>query len=307
MIIMKLPLYSLLQWWREPAGARQTAVPKTTFQFMSDLHLEVGQQYATFEVPVAASARYLILAGDIGRLVDYEGLTQFLRRQTAVFETVFLVLGNHEFYGLSYDEGTQKARELAASVGDKLVLLQQGHHVIRQPARQVHVLGCTLWSQIPEERKADVAARVQDFSKITGWSVDAHNEHHEEDLAWLKRRLAAVREEAEASEERVDVVVVTHHAPCVKGTSSPQHVTNPWTCAFATDLLGGGSGGDKLWLSMVRWWVFGHTHYTSKLRLGRLTLISNQRGYVLPGAAAVTMPRKGDAEHEFDPARVLQL
>ncbi len=61
---MKSSLASFLQWRRrDPATARPTAVPKMTFQFMSDLHLEVGQQYATFEVPVATSARYLILAG----------------------------------------------------------------------------------------------------------------------------------------------------------------------------------------------------------------------------------------------------
>ena len=84
-----------------------------------------------------------------------------------------------------------------------------------------------------------MAARVQDFSRIIGWSVDSHNLHHKEDLAWLKRELLAVREEAKATEEQADVVVVSHHVPCIKGTSSPQHIANPWTCAFSTNLLGG--------------------------------------------------------------------
>ena len=273
---------------------------------MSDLHLEAGQQYATFEIPVAASARYLILAGDIGRLVDHEGMSQFLRRQTAAFDKVFFVLGNHELYGLSYDEGLQRAWELAASVGEKLILLQQGHHIIRESGRQVHVLGCTLWSYIPEEKKGEVAARVQDFSNIIGWSVDSHNRHHEEDLAWLKKRLSALTEEAKINEEQVEVVVVTHHAPCVKGTSNPQHVGNPWTCAFATDVLDGW-GRDTAWLSRVRCWVFGHTHYTSEVRLKGLTVISNQRGYVLPGVAAAAPMGKGGPEHEFYVARVIRV
>lgn len=42
---------------------------------------------------------YLILAGDIGRLQDYDGLAQFLATQCERFERVFFVLGNHEFYG----------------------------------------------------------------------------------------------------------------------------------------------------------------------------------------------------------------
>jgi len=44
--------------------------PQTPFQINSDLHLEVGQQYATFDIK--PSAEYLILAGDIGKLIDYD-------------------------------------------------------------------------------------------------------------------------------------------------------------------------------------------------------------------------------------------
>lgn len=43
--------------------------PKTSFQLMSDLHLEVGQQYADFNIP--PKAPYLFPAGEISRLKDY--------------------------------------------------------------------------------------------------------------------------------------------------------------------------------------------------------------------------------------------
>jgi predicted phosphodiesterase len=68
----------------------------TGFQVLSDLHLEVGQQYSLFDFPAAAP--YLILAGDIGRFKDYNALLNFLTAQTERFRLVFLVLGNHEFY-----------------------------------------------------------------------------------------------------------------------------------------------------------------------------------------------------------------
>lgn len=71
------------------------------FQILSDLHLEAGQQYSSFKIP--PSAPFLILAGDIGRLIDYDAYAAFLAKQTAQFERVFWVLGNHEFYGLSED------------------------------------------------------------------------------------------------------------------------------------------------------------------------------------------------------------
>lgn len=81
-----------------------------TVQIMSDLHLELNRQYADFDF--AAKSPLLVLGGDIGRLVDYEPFLGFLARQTARFERVFLVLGNHEFYEMSYDEGIAKAEEL---------------------------------------------------------------------------------------------------------------------------------------------------------------------------------------------------
>ena len=39
-------------------------------QILSDLHLEVGQQYSSYTFP--ATAPFLLLGGDIGRLIDYE-------------------------------------------------------------------------------------------------------------------------------------------------------------------------------------------------------------------------------------------
>ncbi|KAF5867400.1 putative ser thr protein phosphatase superfamily protein, partial [Botrytis fragariae] len=72
-----------------PVQAVEQSAPN--FQILSDLHLEVCSQYYTFSI--APVAPYLILAGDIGRLIDYEGYLAFLAKQTAQFEKVFLVLG----------------------------------------------------------------------------------------------------------------------------------------------------------------------------------------------------------------------
>jgi hypothetical protein len=66
---------------------------------------------------------YLILAGDIGQLVDYELYLDYLRSQCCLFTPVFLVLGNHESYGLSrgmaYDEESYSSKSLI-SVGNWL-------------------------------------------------------------------------------------------------------------------------------------------------------------------------------------------
>jgi hypothetical protein len=78
-------------------NVRQRLGRRPRVQNLSDLHLEVGQQYATFTFP--ATAPFLLLAGDIGRLIDYDAYRSFLELQVARYKKVFLVLGNHEFYG----------------------------------------------------------------------------------------------------------------------------------------------------------------------------------------------------------------
>lgn len=152
--------------------------PTVTFQIMSDLHLEISQQYSSFDIPVAA--RYLILAGDVGRLVDYDAYVTFLQKQTDRFELVFLVLGNHEFHGTSFSAGLEDAKclERKPCLNGKLVLLHRAKYHI--PNTRVMILGCTLWSSIPENAREVVNYKIQDFQKIEDWSVDRHNESHED-------------------------------------------------------------------------------------------------------------------------------
>ncbi|KAK8228422.1 Ser/Thr protein phosphatase [Phyllosticta capitalensis] len=279
-------IYSLLGFSQSPS-----------FQILSDLHLEVGQQYSSFDIP--ASAPYLILAGDIGRLKDYDAFLEFLRRQTERFKTVFLVLGNHEFYDISFEKGLEVARQLEQEpcLHNKLVLLHRRAH--RIPDSSVTVLGCTLWSAIPEDARKAVAGAVSDFSKIESWSVDRHNEAHEADVAWLRSQVeSAAKDDA--------LLVATHHAPCLQLTSSPRHVGSPWTSAFATDLLGSAVAASTACWGAVRVWVFGHTHYSTTFKVNGTRVVSNQRGYVIPGLR-VLGDEKGSRKHTFDVSRTIRV
>lgn len=146
--------------------------PRVFFQIMSDLHLEVGRQYADFDIP--PKAPYLVLAGDIGRLVDFESLRDFLALQCSNFEKVFYVLGNHEFYGTSRVRGLEIAAKLQEEPGmrGRLYIMNKNCHDIDS---RVLVLGCTLQSNITPETRDLVRMKVQDFSNIEGWTVDDHN------------------------------------------------------------------------------------------------------------------------------------
>jgi predicted phosphodiesterase len=246
------------------------------FQVLSDLHLEVGDQYQSFQIPVRAP--FLILAGDIGRLQEYDKYLSFIATQCARFDAVYLVLGNHEFYGISRSDGLARAHKLEndESTLGKLKVLNR-RRLDLHPS--LCILGCTLQSHIRPENRTMVEQRVKDFQRILDWTVELHNEEHQRDLDWLRTEINSINSESEDKRRAKHILVISHHAPIKNGSSHPSNQNSPWADAFATDLI-----GVQKEMSRVQWWVFGHTHYTTQWREHGINLISNQRGYVLDPA-----------------------
>ncbi|EEY19125.1 ser/Thr protein phosphatase superfamily [Verticillium alfalfae VaMs.102] len=268
-------------------------------QILSDLHLEVCQQYASYRFQ--PSAPLLLLGGDIGRLIDYEGYLHFLEAQVARYQKVFLVLGNHEFFGLGYDAGLAQARRLAAepSLAAGLVLL----HKTRwdDPESGLTILGCTLWSALPEDSYDLARARVSDYAQIHGWTPARHNEVHADEVAWLREQVAQVTSGGRQEGRARQLLVATHHAPCVKGTSRPEHAASPLSSAFATDLV-----HEKAWAG-IKVWVFGHTHFSTSFTQNGIRLVANQRGYVLPNGKTLENESKAKGRQAFDAAKFVTL
>ncbi|KLJ09468.1 hypothetical protein EMPG_15119 [Blastomyces silverae] len=227
---------------------------KMRFQIMSDLHLEVGQQYANFHITPRADR--LILAGDIGRLADYEAFRDFLHLQCEQFLEVYLVLGNHEFFGVSREQGLRRADMLQQAPG---------------------LEGCTLHSHIPPEDEEIVRGKIKDFRRIEGWTVAKHVIEHVSDVKWLTDEITSIRQTESALKRKI--VVISHHAPSMDGTSRPSDEGSPYSSAFATNLL---DGETRSCFETVQCWIFGRTHYSTDILRGQVRLVSNQRGYVFP-------------------------
>lgn len=257
--------------------------PKTSFQVLSDLHLDHESQYLTFHIPVAAP--FLILGGNIGRLIDYEQYLSFLIRRCNLHEKVFLVLGALEFHGIGWMDGLQLAHKMEkdpVTKGRLEVLYETRSDV---PGTNVTLLGCTLWSKIPDSDTAAVLKKMPEFNEETGiqnWSVEKHNAEHKRDLKWLMDEVknpqassppaAGAALAPQTPKEERQVVVITSFAPNLQECLDPWQVDAPWASAFGTDLLDGPNfHGVKLWIS-------GATGRTCEFKKGETTLVSNQRG-----------------------------
>ncbi|KDQ50913.1 hypothetical protein JAAARDRAFT_41697 [Jaapia argillacea MUCL 33604] len=244
-------------------------------QVMSDLHLEFDQSYDTFTF--AQTAPYLALLGDIGRTVD-EGYVTFLESQLQRYEKVFLLLGNHEAY--HSDNDTSRARIQAFSqsweerrrnsmtgTAGNFVFLDQTRFDLTD---DLTILGCTLHSRLYHDQLEVILQRLNDFKLVKKWSPDLYSAAHAEDLAWLNLTCAQIAKD----EPERRVVVLTHHAPTIKGTCAPMYEGSNVSSAFATELT-----SEPCWKSKnVFLWAFGHTHFCCDFMRDGVRVYSNARG-----------------------------
>lgn len=260
--------------------------PKTHFQILSDLHLDHKSQYLTFHIPVVAP--FLILAGNIGRLIDYEQYLSFLIRRCNLHEKVFLVLGQLEFHGIDWMDGLQLAHKMEkdpVTKGRLEVLYETRSEV---PGTNITLLGCTLWSKIPVGDEAPVLKKMPEFDEKNGiqnWSVEKHNSEHKRDMKWLRDEVknpqasstpsagsAQLPVISSASKDERQLVVVTAFAPDLRDCLDPWQVDAPWASAYGTNLLDGHE------FNNIKLWILGSTGRTCEIKKGETTLVSNQRG-----------------------------
>lgn len=121
--------------------------------------------------------------------------------------------------------------------------------------------------------------RSKTFVESSVGRIADHNNEHKTDLNWLKANIEQI--EANAPQSNHQILVITHHAPVRKGSSKPEHERNPWTDAFATELLDESENHEANALQAVSYWIFGHTHFSTEFRRGRVQIISNQRGFAI--------------------------
>lgn len=218
-------------------------------QFMSDLHLE-KKGYIALAIP--REAPYLLLLGDIGLLRQESLFLDFLRRECEMFDLVMLVLGNHEFYGLSRGKGLEVAEQYKHELGEKFVLLHR-ESVVLADGKTV-IVGCTLHSLIP----TDYIELTADFSEIRGWSVKQHNEEHGKDRLWLEQTL----DEIARGQPNKRVIIATHYAPAYEQTSHPEHKDDPLRHCFCSNTLA--NIKERKGSESVYAWLSGHAHFNSR-------------------------------------------
>lgn len=235
-------------------------------QYMSDLHLE----FAPMQVPPKLGD-VLILAGDVhlGTNALY-----FLEQCSFVFDKVFYILGNHEYYG-------QDMWKLPGKIRDALAGIDSDGKVQFEPIKNVHLLdndvishegvnfiGTTLWSWA----KPDLKYLMNDFRKITYKYPQRYGKFSPEAAINLfmgnKHFLLNSIKPGEKN------VVITHHAPSFRMINLHRYDDPIANSGYATEILQDFNAED------IAIWISGHTHAAMDKIISGIHCVSNCRGYV---------------------------
>ncbi|MGL4404286.1 MAG: metallophosphoesterase, partial [Notoacmeibacter sp.] len=263
----------------DTSNSRLTITPrrKTKFWILSDLHQEFSS--CTWNPSPADIPEHdaLILAGD----THSPATDSIIFAERLTDKPVFMVCGNHEFYGTVMKDELARAKKCAAE-SPNVTLLENDVVTFND----VRILGCTLWTDFElfgqnSLRRAiyDAGKGMNDYRRIKRISATSGRtrpitpqetlDAHRASAQFLETELGR----SEGGNNQPRTIVITHHAPHPNGLN-PSSKTDPLSVAYASDLTA------MIETHQPDLWVFGHTHTACNFTIGKTRLISNARGYV---------------------------
>ena len=224
---------------------------------MSDLHFDVNKR--PFIPRVAA--KNLALLGDLGQPTQpvYQAFVSLVSK---LYETVFIIFGNHEYHGHrgDYQELDQWFERWLLEQNLTNVHFLQNRSVELQG---VKILGTTLWSRIQVKQYTKISRVLRDY-RATNATPSMTTALHNQAVAWLEQELSKPCE--------FPCIVLTHHVPIDSVESAGPYFGNAINSAFCTDL-------SRLMIHPVSAWCYGHIHFNNQFQVGPVRLYSNHVGY----------------------------
>jgi len=248
----------------------------TAIDTMSDLHLE----FADLVLP---GGDVLILAGDIWtvRHIAHPELSQdkhkcyvrFCKEELAKYRRVFLVLGNHEHYGLFLHESRLWLPKFLLEHAPHATLLDNDTVIYDGVA----FIGATLWTNCGNDLDAlIIRGRMNDYPMIHVMDDNGHPRNLSiDDVRAMHTRSRKYIYAATKKHQDTPCVLIMHHAPCLLSGRGDQRFGGELDAAYYSNLLHGLLAKRQ----NVMLCCHGHTHVPARYRLGSAEVISNPRGY----------------------------
>jgi len=234
------------------------------FQIVSDIHIERDN---STRVVMVKSAPNIIIAGDLGNIQDFERYTRFLISICKVYDNVFLVPGNNEFYTnkfYTYYYLNSRLDQFCKTIPNLFYLNDKCIEF-----EGIKIYGTILWSNIPDENKYEQFLPILDDvgKPVTADWINMMNKSSIDDLT---NNLG--------SQDDKKLLVISHYAPTFDHTLTTDHLVSRKRFFYSNHL------DHILTKENVHTWVYGHTHVNSDFITEKGTrVVSNQyrgKGYI---------------------------
>lgn len=216
-----------------------------TFQYISDLHLEFYDEKINKilnKFDIIAKADYLILAGDIGNPFR-PSYRIFLENVATKFKKVFVITGNHEYYGNEIQKTDNECRFICLEIKNVIFLQDEMFSI----SEDLKIIGTTLWSNIPNENKREISECISDYRLINNFTTEKCNLLHRDAKILIEKYI-------KDSKEDTKFIIITHHMPSMSLISSKYKNYSNINYSFASDLE------EITNNKKIIAWVYGHTH-----------------------------------------------
>mgnify|MGYP003387334638 CR=1 FL=1 len=176
------------------------------------------------------------------------------------FKKVFLITGNHEYYGNHIDKVDDYIRHLVRNLGNVVFLQNEAYEW-----NGIVWIGSTLWTAVKENTPRRVLLQYNDFGMIRGMTLECYNALHKKAVVFL---------ESTIKKQKSPVVVITHHLP-LKELVLPEYQKEEYKAMaqyYSSDcsLVVG---------ERVVLWVYGHTHKGSVQEWRGVSFVCAPLGY----------------------------
>jgi hypothetical protein len=229
-------------------------------QYISDIHLEFMhiEEIKSKIRKIIPICPILILAGDIGNPF-HKGYKLFIHEMSNKFEKVFIISGNHEYYGGKSIEETEIEIKKIVNEYINVSYLQNSY----EDYNGIRYIGTTLWSKV-----IDPDYKINDINCIKSMDIELYNNLNIESVDFLEKTLKI---------SDSNCILITHHLPSYelihKDFMEPKiSMYNQW---FASSL-------DEMIIEYnkkIKGWFYGHTHFSSISNLYNVNMYCNPVGY----------------------------
>lgn len=233
-----------------------------TIQVCSDLHLELKENREWFKKhPIIPKGDILIIAGDTYFLNRNYAKLDFIKQASQDFKEVFLIPGNHEFYG-GYD-AAYALYPIVKNVAPNVTLLNNTSLQIEDYT----FIFSTMWSHISKQMYEVINGMI-DFRNII-YKGGQFYMHHFNKLH--KKSFEFISDEVQKKGKKV---VVTHHLPSTQ-CHLPEFKGNLLSEAFCADKT------DFISNNNIQYWIYGHSHGNQRdFEISGTKMVTNQFGYI---------------------------